>query len=333
MLGLLVGVLVVLLPSPAAGSLNADYFTAPEILESNRHPLSFSSRSGNIVSAGHFRGVLKQGKKKVCNGMSSCYSMPLTSVKSRGWSDIFLSMYNSSRILQWTITAGGDGDDRARAVNTNIDGDITLTGYITGLRAKFSGLMLSSRSTLSRTIFLAVYSPSGSVRFVKEAASCMIGMCDVSSVSSDETGTVLTGFLMERTTFGTKKVCAADDPSSCIEAEAAVIDQNQISTAGKTFAPKTMSTGSGLSREKHCWVAKYDKTGNLLWARYCEHGSFETDLVAKWKERENTVEQHFWAKKALAFFKTKPESADATGLLGKDTDYASYAQRRVPYGV
>lgn len=56
--------------------------------------------------------MLKQGKKKVCNGMSSCYSMPLTSVKSRGWSDIFLSMYNSSRILQWTVTAGGDGDDR-----------------------------------------------------------------------------------------------------------------------------------------------------------------------------------------------------------------------------
>jgi len=119
-------------------ALTADYFTAPEIQDSNRHPLSFSQRSGNIVSvrspsgplwaalesshglisfrqAGHFRGLLKQGTKKVCNGMS-CYTMPLTSVKSRGWSDIFLSMYNSSRILQWTITAGGDGDDKVNCL-------------------------------------------------------------------------------------------------------------------------------------------------------------------------------------------------------------------------
>ena len=47
----------------------------------------------------------------MCNGMS-CYSMPLSKVKSRGWSDIFLSMYNSSRSLQWTAIAGGDGDDK-----------------------------------------------------------------------------------------------------------------------------------------------------------------------------------------------------------------------------
>jgi len=318
--------LALLALGPSTASLSADYFTAPEILDNNRHPKTFTIKSGNIISTGHFRGVLKQGTKKVCNGMS-CYSMPQTKVKSRGWSDIFLSMYNSSRVLQWTATAGGDGDDKARAVNCNIDGNILLTGYITGLRAKFSGLTLSSRSTLSRTIFLAQYSQSGAIQTVNEAASCGIGLCDVTAVTSDETGTILTGIFTDKITFGLKEECTTTTPKQCIMVPVATLGTE----VGIDFEAVLKSTGSGTSRPKHCWVAKYNKKGEYLWHNYCFDETFIQDEALAPQFRTNSYEQAEWAKKAQKFFVLDPK--DDTGLLGKDFDYESYAARRVPFGV
>ena len=94
------------------------------------------------------------------------------------------------------------------------------------MKAKFSGLTLSSRSTLSRTIFLAKYSQLGAIRSVIEAASCGIGFCDVTAVTSDETGTILTGKFTDKMTFGVKEECTAPEvvPKQCITVEAASLE-------------------------------------------------------------------------------------------------------------
>ena len=75
-------------------------------------------------------------------------------------------------------------------MNVDHDGDILVAGYISGVNAKFNGLALSSRTALSRTIFLAKYSQTGAIKFVKEIASCAIPSCDVTAISQDETGAV-----------------------------------------------------------------------------------------------------------------------------------------------
>ena len=249
----------------------------------------------------------RRGRRRRRQGFSKCYLV-----------------FSSESSCNIAVTAS-----QARAVNSNIDGDIMMTGYITGLKARFGGLTLSSRSTLSRTIFLATYSPLGSIRSVKEAASCVIGSCDVIAVTSDETGTVLTGVFTERITFGTKQVCSTADPTSCITSEASSI--NLISGEGLTFDLKKKSTGSGMARVEYCWVAKFDKKGDYIWHKYCNDKRIDEDQFLLMRDRKNTVEQTLWAKKAQEFFDRRP--TDTTGLLAKDMNYETYAKRRVPFGV
>ena len=76
-----------------------------------------------------------------------------------------------------------------------LDGRIVVAGYFTGHDITFGKdpldtFTLSSRSSLSRTLFIAMYTSNGTVTFVKEAASCAIGYCDVTGIAVDETGMV-----------------------------------------------------------------------------------------------------------------------------------------------
>ena len=76
-----------------------------------------------------------------------------------------------------------------------MEGKIAVAGFFHGSDIKFGKdtwdtFELSSRTILSRTIFLALYSPNGTAEVAVEAAACGGGFCDVTSVAADETGIV-----------------------------------------------------------------------------------------------------------------------------------------------
>jgi len=84
---------------------------------------------------------------------------------------------------------------QAQAVGATFDGGIVVGGYFTGLdvtfgRHEFDTYTVASRSMLSRTLFLSTFSPNGTVLWVKEAAACGVGDCDITSIAVDETGLV-----------------------------------------------------------------------------------------------------------------------------------------------
>lgn len=301
--------------SPTLHGLSAEFFRSPDISEDRRHPLSAVGKNGDFVTVGHFRGVLKQGRRQVCNGLT-CFGMPNQVFRSQGWADIFLSKYNASRVLQWTRVAGGTGDDKGRVVNVDHDGRILVAGYITGVNAKFEQLQLSSRTALSRTIFLAKYSQTGEVMFVKEVASCATPVCDITSISQDETGVVMTGNYHGRTSFGTKRKCIPE--GECITVEHGALDYSDSGTL--------KSTGSGIVFQNRCWLAKFDNRGEYLWHKDCNDPSFAADEFLEIEMKTNTYEQHVWASKAATFFQLNP--SDDTGLLGRETNYEDYAKFR-----
>lgn len=297
-------------------AINSDFFRSPDITEDRRHPASVNGQNGDFVATGHFRGVIRSGRRKVCNGFS-CFTMPSQVLRSQGWADVFVSKYNASRVLQWTRIAGGTGDDKGRAVNVNHDGDIIVSGYISGVDAKFGDHSLSSRTALSRTLFLAKYSPEGECRFVVEAASCAIPTCDITSMSQDETGMVLTGTYHGRTSFGTKVKC---NNLECIPVENGFLDVTSKGTL--------KSTGSGMVHTNKCWVAKFNNQGKYLWHRDCNDMTFVSDEFLDYTLKKNTYQQKVWAQKAAQFFVNLP--TDSTGLLGRETNYEDYAKFRRP---
>lgn len=70
-----------------------------------------------------------------------------------------------------------------------------MAGYFTGVDVTFGAYdwdtyTVSSRSLLSRTLFVSMYTTNGTVLFVKEAAACAVSDCDVTSIAVDETGVV-----------------------------------------------------------------------------------------------------------------------------------------------
>jgi len=300
--------------------LNSDYFRSPDISEDNRHPAIAVGSNGDFVTVGHFRGVIKQGRRKVCNGFS-CYTIPSQKYRSQGWADIFLSKYNASRVLQWTRTAGGTGDDKARVVNVDHDGDILVAGYISGVNAKFNGLSLSSRTALSRTIFMAKYSQNGAIKFVKEVASCAIPACDVTAISQDESGAILTGSYYGRTSFGTQQKCTPD--GECIDVAIGHLEYEDPGVL--------KSTGSGQVYTNRCWVTKFNNRGEHLWHKDCNDESFKTDLDLDHRAKTNTLEQATWANKAATFFKLAPK--DQTGILGRETNFEDYSKIRRSTGL
>lgn len=182
---------------------------------------------------------------------------------------------------------------------------------------------------MSRTIFLASYSPAGAILYTVEAASCALGKCDVTGISSDETGTVLTGKFRNRISFGRKRACTTTAPIQCIDTEVASI--NLLSNPSVNFEGKQKSTGSGVIFNEYCWVAKFSPNGTYAWHKFCDDPSLEADEYRSMETRVNTFEQKTWADHASKFFVLDPQ--DTTGLLGKDSSYAAYSNRRVPYGI
>ena len=127
---------------------------------------------------------------KKCNGIT-CSTRHRHTFKSRGSNDIFVAKYNASRYLLWAKVAGGAADDRAQAVTLMSDGRIAVAGQFHGTDIHFGEdgeedeVMMSSRTALSRTIFLALYTPDGVLSTAVEAAACGIGMCDVTSIDDE----------------------------------------------------------------------------------------------------------------------------------------------------
>jgi len=297
------------------------YFRSALIDEDHRLPASFQGTNGDFVTVGHFRGVLREGNVRKCN-FFSCYDRDAVVLRSRGQYDILLRKYNSSRVLQWTRHAGGDGDDKAQAVTVNMEGKIIMAGYITGYEAAFGQsdwdiTRISSRTMLSRTLFVALYSANGTVLFVKEAATCAMRHCDVTAVAADETGMVLTGRYRSRISFAAKQVCALPH-NECIDVEGEFLTTGQPKmNVDKEMGPIKKSTGSGNVYADFCWMAKFDTFGNFSWARACFDPGLSLD----------THEIQSWGQSARAFWKNRPE--DRSRVLGKEEQYDQYSRYKM----
>lgn len=227
--------------------------------------------AGNVFVTGDFSGQAVFG------------DITLTSV---GETDIFLVKYDQNGAVQWARRAGGVGADAGNHVAVDIPGNVYITGWFRD-SATFGNVTLTN--TGEYTIFVARYDASGNLRWAVRPDRSQYSYG--SAVAVDSVGNVLVAGTYEGAMrFNQTDLRAVGKTDAFL----AKLDSNGRATwaltaggGGEDFAAGVALDASGNPHlagsfsgnawfarnyisslgESDIFVAKFDKSGVLQWAR------------------------------------------------------------------
>lgn len=206
-----------------------------------------------------------------------------------GFNDVFIAKYDANGNVLWAKSVGGTQIDQGFSVSADFGGNVFVTGFFNSSAITFGSTTLTK--TGNANVFIAKYDANGNVLWAK----CTAGtLNDVgSSVSADAGGNVfVTGWFSSPTiTFGSTTLTNAgslnlfiakyDASGNVLWAKSAVgtnqnggysasadADGNVFVTGG--FMGPTITFGSTIltnSGSLNVFIAKYDASGNVLWAK------------------------------------------------------------------
>lgn len=164
-------------------------------------------------------------------GLFSGVNPNFTNLASAGGADIFLAKYDAAGNFLWAKRAGGTQADAATAVRVDKLGNVFVAGYFYSATATFGALTVTNKSSPVAgfsDLFLAKYDADGNALWVK-----------ATSGSANDTATAL----------------AVDDAGNAY--------LTGSFHSGAVFGNIALTNLSATN----FFVAKYDPTGNVLWAR------------------------------------------------------------------
>lgn len=154
---------------------------------------------------------------------------------SAGFSDIFVACYDEDGGLKWAKRAGGPDWDEGAGVAVLADGSVVVTGRFGGdaVFGPGEGKETTLVSAGNSDIFIACYEKSGTLKWAKRAGG-PITDAGLGVAACAGGGTLVTGIFEGRAAFG---------------------------------APETGVTTLESAGGSDIFIARYDKTGALDWAR------------------------------------------------------------------
>lgn len=197
--------------------------------------------NGNVIWAKSAAGIGFEYPRAVsCDNLGNIYvvgqySSPSLAfgtftINNNGYSDGFLAKYDANGNFIWAKNIGSTGYEAAYAVSTDKFGNIFISGV-------FGSTMTLGAFTLNPTangdVFVAKYDSSGNVLWAKSGDGD--GMDEIRSITTDNNGNAFVVGTFRSTTF----------------------------TLGVVTLTKTAQNFAGTK----CFIAKYDKNGNTIWAR------------------------------------------------------------------
>ncbi|KAA9325025.1 SBBP repeat-containing protein [Adhaeribacter soli] len=228
--------------------------------------------SGNSYITGYFSGNATFGS---------------SSFTSRGSNDIFIAKYDAAGTLQWARQGGGTGEDNGTGIGVDGAGNCYMTGFFYS-SATFSGTTLTGTGSFNTDMCLVKYDPSGNVIWVRKGGG--FGSDYAQAVAVDGAGNCyVTGNFSANATFGSATVTnSGSDDVFIVKFDAAGnvlwaqksgganYDQgygvafdgsgNSYVTGqfqgNATFGSTTLTSSGSFD----AFVAKFDATGNALWA-------------------------------------------------------------------
>jgi hypothetical protein len=205
-----------------------------------------------------------------------------TTLASAGSFDIFLAKYDPSGALMWAKSAGGSGADFGFGVAVDISGNSYVTGRFTG-NATFDAVTLVDNG--GGDIFVAKYDPSGMLVWAKGDGGTSLEQSN--GVALEASGNIyVTGFFQGSSVFGVSAglfdifVAKYDASGTLVWSEAAggtgsdigngiAMDASGNSYITGVFAGCATFGATTLisAGANDIFVAKYDASGSLLWAK------------------------------------------------------------------
>jgi hypothetical protein len=162
-----------------------------------------------------------------------------------GYEDVFIAKYNSSGTVLWARKAGGTGSDIGNAIAVDASGNSYITGVFGSPSIIFGTTTLINidNSGLTDDIFIAKFDASGNSLWAKSAGGAYNDIANNIKVSANG-NSYIAGYFNSHTLF-----------------------------LGGTTLTNVISTGVAYTND--IFIAKYDASGNILWAR--NDGGSEND--------------------------------------------------------
>ncbi|MBI3501612.1 MAG: T9SS type A sorting domain-containing protein [Bacteroidetes bacterium] len=251
----------------------------------------FPDASGNVYVTGNF------SSSSITFG-----STTLINASTSGTPDFFLVKYDaSSGNVLWAKRAGGTDYDDGLAVCTDASGNVYVAGDFSSTSITFGSTTLTNTGSAgSGEIFLAKYDASGNVLWAKSAAGS--GNDDEYGISTDGSNIYITGAYSSSTlSFGSNSITNAgsqnifiakydasgnalwaksaggniSDFGTAISAAAGnVYITGYFSSSTVTFGSTSLTNAGG----EDIFIAKYDASGNVLWAKKAGGSSVDDGL-------------------------------------------------------
>jgi len=212
------------------------------------------------------------------------------SLSGYGGPDVFVAKYDRDGNVIWVRPAGGSGDDEGQGIALDGAGNVYVTGYFSGT-ATFGTTNLVSRG--SQDIFVAKYDSGGNFLWARSAGSTNDD--EGFGVAADAAGnSYLTGYFRSAATFGANTlnsygggdifVAKYDSDGNLVWVRQAGSSVGVLADIGNGITLDSKDnvcvTGTftgeatfgnvilqGIGVAPDIFVAKYDRAGNLLWAR------------------------------------------------------------------
>lgn len=235
------------------------------------------------------------------------FGTTILSTTGAGW-DMFITKYDAAGNVLWARDAGiGSGNDEGHSISTDAAGNVYVGGVFSSDSITFGAITLVNVSGFD--IFTVKYDSSGNVLWAKGAGS--VGQDNLMSITTDASGNVYsTGYysytsppVFPAITFGTISFFDTDTihshlfivkydamgnvlwAKSILGAKGYAITTdasgNNMYVTGSfgaelTLGAFTLTNVSPVGTYTDIFLAKYDATGNVIWAK--GDGSVNADL-------------------------------------------------------
>lgn len=151
--------------------------------------------------------------------------------------DIFITKYDSLGNVLWAKGFGGNGHDVGTSISVDANNNVLLTGNFASTSIVFGTKTLTNTNSSNRDLYIAKLNSNGTVQWAKSAGSS--GDDYVSSITVDKTGNAYIG---------------------------GYFNNNSIS-----FGSISLTNSNSIYSDQ--FLAKYDGTGAIIWAKNAKTSS------------------------------------------------------------